>query len=60
MTAAECLLAVQAKALVQFAERTHMDPEAVFPLKRFAVKWHIALGATLTAGLILGRMALVV
>ena len=57
---AESLLAVQAKALVEFAERTHMDPEVVFPLKRYAVKWHVALGATLTAGLVLGRMTVVV
>lgn len=54
------MLGLQAAALVKFAERTHMDPEAVFPLKRYAVKWHIALGAALTAGLVLGRMPLVV
>ncbi len=49
-------LTAQAMALVDFAKRTHEEPEAVRPLKRFALKWHMALGASLAAGLAIARL----
>ena len=47
---------LQAMALVDFAKRTHQEPEAVRPLKRYALKWHMALGAALTAGFVAARV----
>lgn len=47
---------LQAMALVDFAKRTHQEPEAVRPLKRYALKWHMALGAALTAGFAAARV----
>lgn len=43
-------------ALVDFAKRTHLEPEEVRPLKRYALKWHMALGASLAIGLAAARL----
>jgi hypothetical protein len=45
----------QARALLEFGARTHLEPEAVRPLKKYALKWHMALGAALAASLALSR-----
>lgn len=47
---------VQAMALVDFAKRTHLEPKEVRPLKRYALKWHMALGASLAIGLAAARL----
>jgi 1,4-dihydroxy-2-naphthoate octaprenyltransferase len=44
-----------ARALVKFAEDNHTTPARVAPLKRYAIKWHIAVAAALAAGLAAGR-----
>jgi 1,4-dihydroxy-2-naphthoate octaprenyltransferase len=44
-----------ARALLAFADANHADAAAIAPLKRYAVKWHIAFGLALVAGLALGR-----
>ena len=49
------LLLMQAQALLGFGARTHMQPEEVRPLKKYALKWHMALGACLAASLALSR-----
>ncbi|BDA50723.1 probable UbiA prenyltransferase domain-containing protein 1 [Coccomyxa sp. Obi] len=48
---AQILSVPSAMALVDFGKRTHEEPELVRPLKRYALKWHMALGASLAAGL---------
>eukprot|EP00878_Enallax_costatus_P029182 GHUV01031622.1.p1 GENE.GHUV01031622.1~~GHUV01031622.1.p1 ORF type:complete len:213 (+),score=43.39 GHUV01031622.1:285-923(+) len=40
-----------AKQLLDFADANHMVPAAIAPLKKFGVKWHIAVGLSLTLGL---------
>jgi 1,4-dihydroxy-2-naphthoate octaprenyltransferase len=46
-----------ARALVRFAEEHHTVPERVAPLKRYAIKWHVAVAAALAAGLAAGGRA---
>lgn len=46
----------QAMELLDFAKRTHAVPEEVRPLKRYALRWHMALGAALAAGLAAARL----
>jgi hypothetical protein len=41
----------QALSLLEFGRQTHPVPELVLPLKRYALRWHMALGAGLAAGL---------
>ncbi|EIE20367.1 hypothetical protein COCSUDRAFT_57519 [Coccomyxa subellipsoidea C-169] len=53
---AQILSVPSAMALLDFAKRTHQQPEAVRPLKRYALKWHMALGAALTAGFAAARL----
>jgi 1,4-dihydroxy-2-naphthoate octaprenyltransferase len=46
-----CLLSLpQARDLVQFAFMNHTVPAAIAPLKRWAIKWHVAMAACLIAG----------
>jgi hypothetical protein len=40
-----------AKSLVDYAWTNHTDPARIAILKKFGVKWHVAVGACLTAGL---------
>jgi hypothetical protein len=40
-----------AKALLDFAWANHTVAAQIAPLKKFGVKWHVAVGATLTASL---------
>jgi hypothetical protein len=40
-----------AKTLLDYAWAHHTDPARIAILKKFGVKWHIAVGACLTAGL---------
>lgn len=47
-----------ARALVRFAEENHTVPERVAPLKRYAIKWHVAFAAALVAGLAGARSGL--
>lgn len=49
-----------AVALLQFAERNHTVPALIAPLKKFATKWHMALGFALVAGLLAADMGLLV
>ncbi|KAK9917091.1 hypothetical protein WJX75_000805 [Coccomyxa subellipsoidea] len=53
---AQILSVPSAMALVDFAKRTHLEPEEVRPLKRYALKWHMALGASLAIGLAAARL----
>ncbi len=38
-------------SLLDFGRRTHQVPKLVRPLKRYALRWHMALGASLAASL---------
>lgn len=40
-----------AKTLLDYAWNNHTDPARIAILKKFGVKWHVAVGACLTAGL---------
>lgn len=40
-----------AKQLLDYAFENHSVPAKIAPLKKFGVKWHIAVGLCLTAGL---------
>ena len=42
---------------VPSAQDTHQEPELVKPLKRYAIKWHTALGLGLCAGLCLSPLS---
>lgn len=44
-----------AKALVDYAWAYHTMPAQIAILKKFGVKWHMAVGACLTAGLALSK-----
>lgn len=41
-----------AHALVQYARDNHAVPALIAPLKRYAIKWHVAFGAALVVGLV--------
>lgn len=41
-----------AKTLVDYAYAHHAVPAQIAILKRFGVKWHVAVGGCLTAGLV--------
>jgi hypothetical protein len=40
-----------AKALLDYARAHHTSPARIAALKKFGVQWHIAVGASLAAGL---------
>lgn len=42
-------------ALLDFAKQNHAVPEVIRPLKKHALKWHMAVAAGLAAGFALGR-----
>ncbi|KAK9841173.1 hypothetical protein WJX74_001418 [Apatococcus lobatus] len=39
------------KVFLKFAQETHLVPAQVWPLKRYAIKWHTLFGLTLALGL---------
>lgn len=39
------------RAFITFAQETHLNAELVAPLKRYAIKWHTAMGLGLCLGL---------
>ncbi|GBF97481.1 hypothetical protein Rsub_10404 [Raphidocelis subcapitata] len=47
-----------ARALVRFADENYSVPERVAPLKRYAIKWHVAVAAALVVGLAGARSGL--
>ena len=47
--------AVQAMTMLDFAKENHAVPEVIRPLKRFALKWHMAVAAGLALGFAVGR-----
>jgi len=40
-----------ARSLVAYAEANHTVPADIAPLKKFAIKWHMAFGGSAIAGL---------
>ena len=48
---AALLSVIPGRALLTFAQANHLDAERVAPLKRYAIKWHTALGVGLCAGI---------
>lgn len=46
-----------AQALLEYAEEHHRVPAKIAALKKYGVRWHIAVGVALTAGLVLGAAA---
>ena len=49
--AATALSVIPGRTFLAFARDTHLDAERVAPLKRYAIKWHSALGVGLALGL---------
>lgn len=45
-----------AMSLIDFARQTHQVPKLVRSLKRYAIGWHMALGASLAASLAAARL----
>ena len=43
--------ALQLRTFLQFALDTHLEPARVWPLKRFAIKWHTLFGLALAVGI---------
>lgn len=57
---AACLAAVAAslpgaRGLLKFGADNHLVPDAIKPLKKYAIKWHTPFGLALAAGLIWAR-----
>ena len=44
-----------AKALLDFAAQHRLVPDAIKPLKKYAIKWHTPFGLAVAAGLIWAR-----
>lgn len=42
-----------AKSLLDYAFANHTVPAQIAPLKRFGVRWHVAMGLSLVAGLLI-------
>ena len=41
--------------MLDFAKENHAVPEVIRPLKRYALKWHMAVAAGLALGFAIGR-----
>lgn len=46
-----------ARGLLQYCADNRRVPEAIAPLKRYAIKWHTPFGLALAAGLVWARRA---
>jgi hypothetical protein len=42
-----------AKSLLDFAFTNHTVPAQIAPLKKYGVRWHVAMGLSLVAGLLI-------
>lgn len=42
---------LQLRVFLKFAQETHLVPAKVWPLKRYAIKWHTLFGLALALGL---------
>ena len=46
---------LQAMAMLDFAKQNHAIPEVIRLLKKYALKWHMAVAAGLALGFAIGR-----
>ncbi len=44
-----------ARGLLSFGAKNRLVPDAIRPLKKYAIKWHTPFGLALSAGLFLAR-----